>query len=127
MTIGVWQIVMILGAICYLVSPIVLASGTKRLQRGGYALRSVAIFAVFIAGSFMVDTENDVLVLAGAFGGVVGLPLHLIWSVHRAQDAGLSKWLNLLQLVPLVGLGVWIFLLLKKSERPSEVTVDIFN
>ncbi len=127
MTTGVWQLALIVGVICYLVSPIVLANRTKRLGRRDFAIRSVGIFAVFLVGNFMVAAENAAIVLTGAFGILAGLPLYLIWSVHRAQDAGLSKWLNLIQLIPLVGLGLWVLLLVKKTDEPPANVIDVFD
>ncbi len=110
--------------------PIVFADPQKRLTRKSYALRSLALFAGLTvalagAGGLAGVAGQAVLVVLGAIY-VTGHTLILLWSVHRTNDIGASKWWNLLFVVPFASLVWWIVLLVRKG-RPAPATAEVFS
>ena len=62
--------------------------------------------------------------LESAFGfgfalGAVAAVLLTLWSVHRCQHLGWSRWCCLLFLVPLANLGLLLLLLIKPDAKPG--------
>ncbi len=119
MSIDIWQVIVVLASLATAVFPVMIASGQKRLARFGYALRSLSAMIFITTASFFFVANNE-LVALGALVGSIGLwVLFILWSVHRAQDAGLSRWWCLLISVPLAGLVMWAVLLFWSQEEES--------
>lgn len=100
------------------VVPIWLADRNRTLTRGGYLFRvAVSTVALIIAIYELVRSVGAAEPVSPvfAFTFVVGLVLYpifsMLWSVHRTQDIGWSRWLNLMFLIPGVSFG-WLIALL---------------
>jgi uncharacterized membrane protein YhaH (DUF805 family) len=86
------------------VVPILLANRDKTLHRGQYLIRAIGILLVAVV---LVGVTTPLLGPASMFGAVLGVPivvLTTLWSVHRTQDIGWSKWWCLLFLIPFLGM-----------------------
>jgi uncharacterized membrane protein YhaH (DUF805 family) len=101
------------------VIPIATASPEKRITRKRYAVRIASVFA-FVLFALILGR------MSGAFSAVVNLSALLIawvlavfvyiWSVHRTQDIGWSKWLNLLMMIPVVALVWWLIIMFTPTD-----------
>jgi hypothetical protein len=111
---SIWHWLIVL-ALALIVVPIALASQQKMLGRKAYALRTGPLF---VAGA-LVSLFNSLQLLL-AIITLVGSVFVILWSVHRTQDIGWSRWLNLLFLVPLGGIVWWIVLMAAPSRARGE-------
>ena len=84
-----------------------------RLNRMGYFLRMLCVFAVALAGSAVCEP-------APALGLpllVAAVVLNALQVVKRLHDLGQSGWLILLCLVPIANVGVGLWLLFGPGEK----------
>jgi len=102
--------------------PIALASKSKTLARGPYALRTIpaTVVMVLIAAA---SAELDYVVLVN----LVIWVLLLLWSVHRLQDIGWSRWWCLLSFLPFLGLLFWLALLFVPGKPQDESVAEVFE
>ncbi len=128
-TFSIWHwLIILLATLLPAMVAIFAADQTKRLNRKQYAIRLlilfIAIFGLFSIASLAFGAPDDALGF-----GVVGLGMTLslvaqvllvLWSVHRVQDIGWSRWICLLYLVPGVGTILWFILLFKAGVREIE-------
>lgn len=110
----------------------VLASWTMSewAMNGVYVLAALALAALTALPLWSVQRAQAIgpwpMTGAGLLADVALVVLAvstLLWSVHRVQDIGWSKWLCLLFALPLVNVGLWLILLcVPGRERGGEVT-----
>lgn len=119
MSIDIWQVIVVLASLATAVLPVMIASGQKRLPRIGFAVRTLSAMVFITTASFFFVANNE-LVALGSLVGSIGLwVLFILWSVHRAQDAGLSRWWCVLISVPVAGLILWAVLLFWSHEEQA--------
>lgn len=128
-TFSIWHWLIVLIALIVLASPaivIALASPVKTLRRMPYVWRIlgavVLIFALALILNGLIGEEPDP---ATAALGLIALPVELavyvlvvLWSVHRIQATGLSRWWNLILCLPFVNL-LWIVVLMVIPGRAA--------
>ena len=104
------------------VAPIVaiaLADREMTLERGPYAIRITIILCVLILlGAAKLIVEFDLSILEFFTWAMITVFCVLL-SVYRAQDIGVSRWWNLLFLIPIAGICWLIYLLAKEGEGES--------
>ena len=126
---GIFHFAIILVFLAAYIVPLALANTGKRMVRKPYAMRTViGILALVVANVIvpLVGEGSAALVLLGLIIlGSAALSVFLVlWSAHRAQDIGWSKWWCLLFLVPIVGLVFWFVLLFKPGKATREDTIS---
>lgn len=127
MTNGIWQLAMLAAALSVTLLPVVLASAAKKKDRRAYAFRTVPLMALLVAVNMFVSRLSGIGALSAVAAAlVVAAVFHVIWSVHRTNDAGLSRWWNVLITVPVVNLFWWVYLL-GRSSAPGGPARDIFD
>lgn len=97
--------------------PIVMADRHKTLARGPYVQRVAGVVAAFVA-AYILQRVSTTEIAGFALGAVAAVFLTL-WSVHRCQHLGWSRWCCLLFLVPLANLGLLLLLLIKPDAKPG--------
>ena len=122
-----WLIVLLVVGLAGIV-PIFAANASKTLPRGPYAIRTLASYlAIFVMSTVTAAAGNAFLsIIELLINGVLGI-LIVLWSVHRVQDIGWSKWWCLLFFVPLVGIVFWFVLLFKMGEQRNARMVEAFD
>lgn len=112
--------------------PILMVDRTKRLGRGQYGLR----FLAAIGGYMVLYLVANMIGLGAAFGGVESLLIgtmfallfavlaatvvqvfFVLWTLHRMQDCGWSKWAGLVLMIPFVGFLMILALLIIPSQN----------
>ncbi len=118
-----WLIVLFFILLVPLV-PILAASSSKTLTRKPYALRTIGAYAAMFGIAFAFGAGG------GGLGSGLGMVINIVisiliilWSVHRTQDIGWSKWWCLLMFVPLVGLIFWLVLLFRAGKQTDVAEV----
>jgi hypothetical protein len=101
---SIWHWAIIFALIAVIVISILAANQRKQLARKEYITRSVGVGAAMMIASVV---NQELFELIGLIGGV----LFILWSVHRTQHIGWSRWWNLLHAIPFVGLVWWIILM----------------
>jgi len=124
-TISIWHLFIVLAYLVLSIVPILAASPDIGLARKPYALRTISGFVAAVVIS-VISRAMDLGVGSNIIGSIVGAVLTVflvLWSVHRVQDIGWSKWWCLFFLVPGVSLIVWLVLLFKPGAGGSDQTV----
>jgi uncharacterized membrane protein YhaH (DUF805 family) len=117
---SIWHWLIVVAYIATVVVPVAAASYEKRISRKDYAIRVAAFFGAVIVLSVVGQMIGDTgQIVALALGYVFAIFIY-IWSVHRTQDIGWSRWLNLLMIVPIVALIWWLILLFTPSPSRNE-------
>jgi hypothetical protein len=115
---SIWHWGIIIVWLGLLLIPIVSADPNKTLPRKGYVFRSIGFIALITIGSIISNAlpgpVDSALLLVAA---LIGATLIYLWSVHRTQDIGWSRWWNLLFLMPVISLGWWIILMARPTRR----------
>jgi uncharacterized membrane protein YhaH (DUF805 family) len=104
-----------------LIIVIATADGRKTLTRKDYAIRSVTTLILMVLGlgiSLMLPGEGAPVLFYLLLA--VAAVLQVLWSVHRTQDLGWSRWWNLLHMVQPAGLIWWIILMTKKRSASND-------
>ncbi|MDD4737447.1 MAG: DUF805 domain-containing protein [Kiritimatiellae bacterium] len=84
-----------------------------RLNRMGYFLRMLCVFPVALVGSVLCDQVPALgIPLLGAT-----VVVNALQGVKRLHDLGQSGWLILLCLVPIVNVGVGLWLLFGSGDK----------
>ena len=101
------------------IMPIAVANKNKTLARMPYALRAVAwLVCTPVIVEFVTSQDPQwpaFIVLAIIFG--LGVLMSL-WSVHRTQDMGVSKWWCLLMGLPAINLVFILALMVVRRADP---------
>jgi len=129
---GTFSILYLVFALVYLAAyivPLAMANSGKRMARKPYAIRTVIGILALVVVNVIVSAIGEgsaALVATGVMLlGSVALSVFLVlWSAHRAQDIGWSKWWCLIFLIPLVGLVFWFVLLFKAGKITAEDTIS---
>lgn len=97
---------------------VALSSRDKKLTRVRYAVRAtvatllmallILVIPRAVQGGHKIDTITPLFCLLVAF--VVSIVL-VIWSVHRLQDIGWSRWIGLVMGVPVVSFAMMVMLI----------------
>jgi hypothetical protein len=66
-----------------------------------------------------IQGENWIYIVPILLPSIIFGTLNVLWSVHRAQDMGLSKWTCLALFVPFGNVSFWIALLVTRGH-PAE-------
>ena len=119
--ISIWHLIILLFiaavAIASVVVPILKANPKRTLSRKQYAIKLAYLFAFTALMKFTVPAVSDlnaVYLWLLVILGLVASSFHVLWSVHRAQDAKVSKWFCLALLIPFFAPFLWLFLLTVK-------------
>jgi hypothetical protein len=102
----------------FVVVPIAVANSQKTLARWPFAIRWLSLFAAIVVTSVSITVFETAGAAALVAVGLAAPILLSLWAVHRTQDIGWSRWLNLLLLVPAVGLG-WLIVLMCVPGRTT--------
>lgn len=130
-TFSIWHWLIVLMVYVGPVIPIALASESKILARLPYFYRILAIFVPVVVGlvlGILRELSNSlgmVLIIVIVCGTLAMSVLNYLWSVHRAQDIGWSKWWTLLFVVPGINLIYFLVILFQpgcKVEAQQEAT-----
>ena len=118
-SISIWNSALATPVMLILV--IAAADGRKRLTRQDYLIRSITtlLLLVLALGISLVLPGEGAEVLFLLFGAVAAV-LMVLWSVHRTQDLGWSRWWNLLHMVQPAGLIWWIILMAKERNASND-------
>lgn len=118
MTNGIWQLAMLAAALSVTLLPVGLASAVKKKGRVAYAIRTVPLMGVLVAVNMFMGRITEIAeMIAVALLLMTAAVFHVIWSIHRTNDAGLSRWWNVLVSIPAVNLFWWVYLLRRQSAR----------
>ena len=114
---NIWHWVIVLGVFAVFSVFVVAANPRKKLARKPYALRTVGLFVAILV--FSAIDSGIGRSLAG-----FGFCFMVLWSVHRAQDIGWSKWWCLLFVTPFVVVApiFWLVLLFKPANTSGSST-----
>lgn len=95
------------------------------LNRGHFATRAIGLIIVNFALSLVIQLfEGSTLLVAIIVYLLISIGFLFFlyrWVVQRARDAGLGKTIAYLSIIPVVNLGILIYLLAKKT---AEVTAE---
>ena len=95
------------------------------LKRGQFATRAIGLIIVNFALSLVIQLFQGSTLLVAIIVYLlisIGFLFFLYrWVVQRARDAGLGKTIAYLSIIPVVNLGILIYLLAKKT---AEVTTE---
>lgn len=111
--------------------PVIFASTKKTMGRLAYGLRTLPLL-VFVLGWLIVGSKlSEPALLASLAAAMAALVFVMLWTVHRLQDAGLTRWIAPVIIFIPVGLFFWGFLLVRQG-RPQTVKdepepYDIFD
>ena len=113
-----WVIVLLLFIVPIVL--IILASADKTMSRGGFAIRVIVMFAIATVVG-LVPYGDDLLIenLVITIMGLVFALITTVWSVHRLNEIGWSRWWALLTWVPFVNF-VMLAVLSFKGAKPNE-------
>ena len=102
-TFDIFDWVAVLTLVLITTVPIYMASKEKTLTRGPYFFRvlSLFIFGNVLKGAVLeilsaLDDRVDFFAIVNGISILIFWSLTVLWSVHRVQDIGCSKWWNLL-------------------------------
>ena len=115
--------------------PILTARKHKILTRRQYAIRSSIAVALIIGATVVSegyptdysDLDHLSLVQGVAWKAlrlavdIAGTAILSLWSVHRLQHIGWSKWWCLAFVAGMAGLVLWIVLMLQPARAPKAV------
>lgn len=111
---------MFVGYLAAYLVPLAIADTSKTMPRIPYALRVIGSLAALLATGFVAGiTMGEAGSLVAMAVCCVMVVFMVLWSAHRAQDIGWSKWSCLLYLVPLVGLIFWLLLFFWPGQGES--------
>jgi len=118
-TFAIWHWFIVLAILLMPLLPIFLASADERLTRTEYLARSLG---VIVAGFVLngIATLAPFLFLLSLPLTILSYFLFLLWTVHRLQDVGGSRWVAFLFILPFVGIFVWIALIFIPTEEEDE-------
>lgn len=102
------------------VIPVAAADSHKTMTRRTYLMHSLGIVALVLIGFGIAHVlASEIAYAVVSLAALVGTIFVYLWSVHRTQDIGWSRWVNLLFLLPTVSLAWWIILMAKPSPREN--------
>jgi len=127
-TFSIWHWIIVLVFIGVPVTAIAFANGHKTLSRLPYFWRTLGVWAANLGLWFVADglpdTASDqtmaATILVFCIVALILGVLETLWSVHRIQEIGGSKWWSLLLWVPAVNLIYIAFLIF----YPGQATVE---
>ncbi len=125
-TFSIWHWLLALMFYVGPVIPIALAKKGKTLARLPYFYRIFALLVLVVAGlglgilKELSGSLGVVLIVVIVFWTLVMSILNYLWSVHRAQDIGWSKWWTLLFVVPGVNLIYFLVILFQPGCNTKE-------
>ena len=106
-TFSIWHWLIVLMVLVMPSIPIAVANKDKRLARLPYFYRILALIVVGVMFKVLSERSDDpgAIIIVMLVGVWIALwVLQFVWSVHRAQDIGWSKWWTLLFVVPGINL-----------------------
>lgn len=111
--------------------PVIFASGKKTMGRLAYGLRTLPLL-VLVTGWLIVGSKLSEPVLLASLAAVLAvLVFVMLWTVHRLQDAGLTRWIAPIVIFVPVGFFFWGFLLMRegrpKTREVAPEPYDIFD
>lgn len=127
-TFSIWHWIIVLSVFGAPVIAIASASREKTLSRLPYFWRVASLIAATLVLRLLVEVlVSEPPSVAGAIvglGWIVALVifgiLGALWSVHRVQEVGASKWWSLLLLVPAVNLIHIAFLFFYSGQKAKQ-------
>lgn len=115
-----WHILIVLASFAVPLTLLGTVASDARMARRPFAVRYLGLMGVIIVSTLVVTSLPEKI----AEGVVVLLlPILLVslwsvrWSAARFQDMGLSKWLTLLYVIPVVGALVLLWQCLAGSSN----------
>jgi uncharacterized membrane protein YhaH (DUF805 family) len=123
MTISIWHWLIVLTWFGAPILAIAVADREKTLSRNSYVVRTLGLFVGLVVVSVIAYLISEAIGNGiSALGGLVFTIFLALWSSHRSQEVGWSKWWSLLLMLPVVGLIFWVILLFKPSHEGKTVT-----
>lgn len=106
------------------VLPIFFANETKILARKSYAIRMIPLIIIgALMSEVMVYVEPTLAAVLVLVVSLVMSVLGILWSVHRTQDIGVSKWWCLLLMIPFVNIVFILVLLFTRGQSSAEAGI----
>ena len=125
-----WLILIAVSGVLIGAIPIAFASPVRTLSRRPYALRTLAAFMAMLVLSSPTKSAGGGSAFLRIIDVIVSVVLWIqivVWSVHRVNNIGRSKWWCLLILLPLVNIVFWFVLLFKIGEQRDARMVEAFD
>ncbi|MGD1879144.1 MAG: DUF805 domain-containing protein [Kiloniellaceae bacterium] len=125
-----WLILIAVSGVLIGAIPIAFASPVRTLSRRPYALRTLAAFLAMLVLSSLTKSAGGGSAFLSIIDVIVSVVLWIqivVWSVHRVNNIGWSKWWCLLILLPLVNIVFWFVLLFKIGEQRDARMVEAFD
>ena len=122
-TFSIWHWLIVLIVFVGPVIPIALANKDKTLARLPYFYRILALVAVGLLLGILSEWSDNlgvVLIVLIVCLVLAMWVLEYLWSVHRAQDIGWSKWWTLLFVLPGINLIYLLVILFRPSRKVEE-------
>ena len=122
-TFSIWHWLIVLIVFVGPVIPIALANKDKTLARLLYFYRILALVAVGLLLGILSEWSDNlgvVLIVLIVCLVLAMWVLEYLWSVHRAQDIGWSKWWTLLFVLPGINLIYLLVILFRPSRKVEE-------
>ncbi len=117
-TFSIWHWLIVLMVFAGPVIPIALANKDKTLTRLPYFYRIAGGLVLGILSEWS-DNLSVVLIVVIVCIALAMWVLEYLWSVHRAQDIGWSKWWTLLFVLPGINL-IYLLVILSRPSRKVE-------
>lgn len=121
---SIWHWIILLVVLSSPVLPIFFANETKILARKSYAIRMIPLIIIgALMSEVMVYVEPTLAAVLVLLVSLVMSVLGILWSVHRNQDIGVSKWWCLLLMIPFVNIVFILVLLFTRGQSSAEAGI----